>query len=229
MPVSGFYLSQVKRLQESLGHMGELANRQVGESVACFVTKDTVLAQEVIARDEELDRLEDEHEESIIQIIALNQPVARDLRLLIAYLRTNSSIERAGDLAVNIAKSAIRISDKPPMKPYVDVAQLYELVRALWDDGMRSLLTLDAKLAGELRDRDDKIDDLNQEIITQLIQIGTESPQHIYQATNLIGVSKNLERIADLAVDIADEVIYARLGELRHYRTHHRHAESGAQ
>lgn len=228
MPVSGFYLTQVKRLQDSLGNMGELAGKQVGEAVAAFLTKDTILAQEIINRDEELDRFEDDHEETIIQIIALNQPVARDLRQLIAYLRTNSSIERVGDLAVNIAKSAIRISDKPTMRPYVDVAQLYELVRALWEDAMRSFLTLDEALASELPERDDKVDDLNQEIITELIKIGTESPQHLYQATNIIGVSKNLERVADMAVDIGDEVVYARIGELRHHRVIQRQAATGS-
>ena len=219
MPVNGFYLSQVQRLQGSLTRMGELAGRLVADSVAAFVSRDLILAREVIERDLELNRLEDEHEELAIQIIALNQPVARDLRLLIAYLRINTAIEGVGDLAVNIAQSAVRIADRPTIRPYVDIPRTYELVRDMWDDSMRCFVNMDERLAAELRDRDDKIDKANQETIVQLIQISTEVPAQIYQATNFIGVSKNLERIGDLAVDIADEVVYAQRGELRHART----------
>ena len=214
MPVSTQFQSHVDELQTSLFQMGEVAGKLLGEAVASFVTKDAVLAREVIQRDEYLDLLEDEHEEHAIQTIALNQPVARDLRMLVAFLRINTTIERAGDLAVNIAHSTLRICDKPAMRPYVDIPREYELVRNMWDDAIRSFVDIDAALAGELRSRDDKVDRLNQETITQIIEIGRDTPEFIYQATNAIGVSKALERIADLAVDIADEVVFVRRGEL---------------
>lgn len=224
MPINGFFLSQMQRLQASVLDMGDLAGRLVGDAVAAFVAKDPILAKEVIARDEELDRLEDEHEELTIQIIALNQPVARDLRLLIALLHVNASIERVGDLAGNIAGTALRLADKPTIKPYVDIPRNYELVRSMWDDALRSVSTLDEVLAHEIRERDDLVDRANEETILQAIQISTADPKQIYQATNIIGVSKALERIADIAVDVSDEVVYARLGELRHARTQRRTA-----
>lgn len=219
MPISGYFNSQVERLRASLVKMGELASRQIADSIASYVANDPILAQEVIQRDVELDRLEDWHEEHIIQMIALNQPVARDLRLLVAFLRVNSTIERAADLAVNTAQACIRLHDKPVIRPYVDIPRAYDLVRLMWTDAIRAFANLDEAVATELRDRDDAIDRLNQEIIIQLIEISRDTPELVYQATNVIGVSKNLERIGDLAVDISDEVIFVSRGELRHART----------
>jgi phosphate transport system protein len=224
MPVNGFYFNQLERLQGSLVRMGELAGGLVADSVASLVARDPVLAREVIERDNELDRLEDENEEHTIQIIALNQPVAKDLRLVVALLRVNTTIERVGDLAVNIANAAIRISDKPEMKPYVDIPRCYDLVRNMWDDSIQCFSTLDEGMARALREKDDLIDRANQETIAQLLQISTSNPTCIYTATNLLGVSKALERIGDLAVDIADEVVYVCRGEFRHARTQRRTA-----
>jgi phosphate transport system protein len=220
MPVNGFFISHLHRLQDSMVRMGELAGSLVSDSVAALVTRDSVLAQEVILRDNELDRLEDEHEEHTIQMIALNQPVARDLRLIVALLRVNATIERVGDIAVNIAQTAQRLADKPVMRPYVDIPHSYDIVRSMWEDAIHCFSTLDESVAATLRERDDRIDRANQETILQLLQISTANPDYIYQATNLIGVSKSLERIGDLSVDIADEVVYARLGQLRHGRNH---------
>lgn len=219
MPGSGFFLSQVDKLKDSLASMGELAGRQIADAVAAYVARDAILAQEVISRDSELDRLEDEHEELTIQIIALNQPVAGDLRMLVAFLRVNTSIERASDLAVNIAHTTLRLADKPPLRPYVDIPRTYDLVRRMWEDAIRCFATMDERLATELRDRDDQVDDINSETIRDLIAIGTQNPGQLYQVTNIIGVSKNLERAADLSVDIADEVVFVKSGKFRHART----------
>jgi phosphate transport system protein len=210
---------QVDQLQSAIIQTGELSAKAIGEAVAAFVAKDVTLAREVIHGDYVIDRDEDEHEEQIVQIIALNQPVARDLRLLVACLRVNTAIERAGDLAVNIAQSAIRIAGEPSIKPYVDIPRSYEIVRAMWNDALRAFYNLDESLAREIFNRDDTVDRLNQEVITQLIGIASSSPEFIFQVTNVIGVSKGLERIADLAVDISNEVIFVCRGEIcRHMR-----------
>lgn len=219
MPVNGFFLTQIDKAQRSIVQMGEHAATLLGKSVAAIMAKDVVLAREVINSDSDLDRMEDEHEETIIHLIALHQPVARDLRRLVAFLHVNSTIERVGDLAVNIAHAAIRISDAPSMRPFVDIPRNYEIVRAMWDDSIRYFDNLDDVSAGELRNRDDEIDRLNQETILQLINISRDHPDKVFQATNFIGVSKALERVGDLSVDIADEIIYVRRGELRHARS----------
>lgn len=218
MPVNGFFLSQIDKVQGSIVAMGEQTGTLLGNAVAAVMAKDAVLAQEVIQADSVLDRMEDDHEETIIHLIALHQPVARDLRRLVAFLRVNSTIERIGDLAVNIAQAAIRISDVPSIRPFVDIPRSYELVRSMLDDSIRCFDGTDDVAAAEFRRRDDVIDRLNQETILQLISISREHPDKIFQATNFIGISKSLERVADLTVDIADEVIYARRGELRHAR-----------
>lgn len=223
MPVNGFFLTQIDKAQRSIVKMGEYAGDLLGKSVAALMAKDPVLAREVIQGDDDLDRMEDEHEEMIIHLIALHQPVARDLRRLVAFLHTNSNVERVGDLAVNIAQAAIRISDVPSMRPFVDIPRNYEVVRAMWDDSLRYFDGLDDAAAAELRVRDDEVDRLNQETILQLINISRDHPDKVFQATNFIGVSKALERVGDLSVDIADEIIYVRRGELRHARSLHKH------
>jgi len=221
MPVSGRYLTQVRRLQESVDDMGKLAGSLMDDAISAVIHGDTTLASAVIERDNDLDRLDDEHEEEIVQIIAQNQPVARDLRLLVALLRTNTNIERVGDITVNLAQAALRLADKPALHSRVDIPRTYKLVRAMWDDALKSFLTMDDLLAAQLRSRDDKVDEVNQETITKLIQISTADPAFIFQTTNLIGISKSLEKIADQAVDIADEVLYAQRGEFRHARALH--------
>ncbi len=218
MPVSGSYLNQIKKLQASLNQMGELCAKLMGDAVAAVVANDEILAEDVIRRDDQLDSMEDEHEEWIIRMIALNQPVAQDLRLLIAFLRINEAIERAGDIAVNLAQASKRTCDLPRIQPYVDIPHNYELARSLWDGALQAFAKMDEKLAREIRDRDDSLDEANRETIQQLLQIGERSPQHLHMITNMIGVSKALERIGDLSVDICDEVVYVREGELRHSR-----------
>ena len=218
VPISGLYLSQVRRLQESVDAMGHLAGTLMDDAITALLKGDANLAAEVIERDNELDRLDDGHEEQIIQIIARNQPVACDLRLLMALLRTNTNIERVGDITVNMAQATLRLADKPTLHERVDIPRTYHLVKSMWDDALKCFLNMDDELAAQLRERDDQVDEVNQETITNLINISTAEPSFIFQTTNLIGISKSLEKIADQAVDIADEVVYARRGEFRHAR-----------
>lgn len=218
MPVSGTYLNQVNKLQSSLMNMGELCAKLIGDAVAALVANDEVLAEEIIRRDNDLDQLEDEHEEWVMRMIALNQPVAQDLRLLIAFLRINEAIERAGDIAVNLAQAVNRTHDLPRIQPYVDIPHNYELARNMWDGALRAFSKMDESLARKTREQDDLLDKANRETIQQLLQIGERSPQHLHMITNMIGVSKALERIGDLSVDICDEVVFVREGELRHAR-----------
>ncbi|MCC6547951.1 phosphate signaling complex protein PhoU [Candidatus Sumerlaeota bacterium] len=219
MPVSGLYLTQVQHLQESVNARGKLAGELMDDAVKALLNQDAALAAATIERDNELDRLDDEHEEQIVQVIARNQPVARDLRLLVALLRTNTNIERVGDITVNMAQAALRLADKEPLHSRVDIPRTYQLVRAMWDDALKAFLNMDDLGAAQLRSRDDQVDEVNHQTINRLIQISMEEPKSVFQTTNLIGISKSLEKIADQAVDIADEVVYAKRGEFRHART----------
>ncbi|HMZ51134.1 MAG TPA: phosphate signaling complex protein PhoU [Candidatus Sumerlaeota bacterium] len=219
MPVSGLYLTQVQHLQESVNAMGKLAGELMDDAVKALLNQDAALAAATIERDNELDRLDDEHEEQIVQVIARNQPVARDLRLLVALLRTNTNIERVGDITVNMAQAALRLSGREPLHSRVDIPRTYQLVRAMWNDALTAFLNMDDLGAAQLRSRDDQVDEVNHQTINRLIQISMEEPKSVFQTTNLIGISKSLEKIADQAVDIADEVVYAKRGEFRHART----------
>lgn len=217
--MTDLFLTSMGRLQRSIVSMGELAGAQLGKAISAYVARDAFLAAEVLTLDDRLDALELEHEERVIQLIALNQPVARDLRLLIACLRANNDIEYVGDIAVNIAQSVHRLAPLPPMRPFVDIPQSYETARSMWDDSLRCLAELDVDLARDLRQRDDHMDALNKRLIQQLNEIAASSPEYVFQATNIIGISRSLEHVADIAVDIAEEVIFATRGEvLRHPR-----------
>ncbi|MCC6546527.1 phosphate signaling complex protein PhoU [Candidatus Sumerlaeota bacterium] len=221
MPINGRFLAEMESLKLSIDGMGRLAGKLMDDAISAVLNGDAALANSVVDRDNELDRLDDEHERQLIQIIARHQPVACDLRLLMAMMRTNTNIERVGDIAVNIAQAAMRLADKPPLHSRVDIPRTYKLVRDMWDEALKVCMSVDDLRAAELRSRDDKVDEENQEMITTLIQVSMEEPQFAFQATNLIGISKALEKIADQAVDIADEVVYARRGEFRHARALH--------
>lgn len=221
MSVNAPFFKELEQLKTSLVLMGENASGLLSDAVASYVARDTLLAREVIERAEELKQSEDSHEERTVQIMALNSPVARDLRLLVAYLRVNSTIKRAGGLCTNIANTTLRMANKPPIRPYVDIPFAYNLVHTMWEDSIRSFSELNGELAAHVAKCDDEADRVNRDTIRQLLEIGSAYPEKIFEVTNLIGLSKTLERIGDLSVDISEIVIYVREGKHRSSKRRH--------
>ena len=199
-------------------HMGGLVERAVDRSLGALLERDKVRAREVIDSDEEVDRLENEVEERCLDVLALRQPVARDLRYVAGVLKINSDLERMADLAVNIAERAEILSEVPPLPFRPDVTRLAALVKRMVRDGLDSLQRLDAQLAFRTWQADAEADRLYRELIRQAIQFMSEHPERLGDVMHLVGALRNLERLADHATNIAEDVIFVVQGRIvRHH------------
>jgi phosphate transport system protein len=166
------------------------------------------VAESVAGRDAEIDQAEVEIEEECLKILALYQPVAIDLRLVVAALKINNDLERIGDLAVNIARKAVAFAHEPPVEIPFDIAGMWEKTQAMLRDSIDALVTLDSALAHQVCARDDEIDQLKHEFRIRAEELLRQYPQRVSGLLRLLAVTRNLERIADCATNIAEDVIY---------------------
>ena len=188
--------------------MGGEVERQIHRSIEALTEMDAEKARAVIAADEDVDRMELAIEESAIALLALQQPVAVDLRFLIAALKINSDLERIGDSAVNIAQSVLQLNEQPPLKPYIDLPRLSLLVQDMVRRSLDAFVRRDARLATEVCESDDAVDGLYKQLFRELLTYMIEDPKTVSRALHLLLVSRNMERIADHATNIAEDVIY---------------------
>ena len=170
--------------------------------------RDGLLAREVRQRDSDVDRREVEVEEECLKILALYQPVAVDLRFIVSALKINNDLERIGDLAVNIAQKARTLVAAPPMAIPFDLTGMSEKTQAMLRDSLDAMVNLDASLANDVCGRDDEIDRMKREIRRRGEKMIAADPERTKVLMRLLAVSRNLERIADLATNIAEDVIY---------------------
>ena len=199
-------------------HMGGLVERAVDRSLSALLERDKALARAVIEGDAEVDRLENEIEERCLDVLALRQPVARDLRYVAGVLKINSDLERMADLAGNIAERAELLADVPPLPFRPDVTRMAALVKRMVRDGLDSLQRLDAQLAFRTWQADAQADKLFRELIGQAIQFMREHPERLGDVMHLVGALRNLERLADHATNIAEDVIFVVQGRIvRHH------------
>jgi phosphate transport system protein len=215
---------QIDGLKEQLLLMGGRAEQIVRKGIEALARRDADQAKAVIEDDRAIDRLEIDVEELCIKLFALQQPLATDLRFIMAALKISNDLERVGDHAVNIAESALRMSDKPPLKPLVDIPRMADLATAMLHDALDAFVRRDADTARRLCRRDDEVDSLNHQVFRELLSYMIESPSTITRAMELILVARNLERVADLATNIAEEVVF--IAEARIIK-HHADEEVG--
>jgi phosphate transport system protein len=209
----------IARLKKALLSLGALVESQVEKAVRAFLERDEDLAREVINRDTEIDDREIDVEEECLKTLALHQPVAIDLRMTIAILKMNSDLERIGDLAVNIARKAIAVAAHPPLDANFDIAGMSLKSQAMLRDSIDALVNMDIQLARLVCQRDDEVDELKHTIRIGVENLIRRRPEQTGALLRLLAVSRNLERIADGATNIAEDVIYLSLGEIsRHGR-----------
>ena len=209
---------ELKRLKDKLFRMGLQVEEAVAKSAQALFARDSKKAEEVIKGDQEINLLEIEIDELAHELIALYQPTAVDLRFITMVLKMNNDLERMGDQAVNIAEKAMEINQEPPLKPYVDLPKAAEAAREMMRESLEAFIRQDAAKAKEILERDDVIDDINDRIYEELQRLMQEKPETVRQGVALIMVSHNLERIADLATNIAEDVIYLTRGvDVRHH------------
>ncbi len=207
------YDEELRRLRDMLARMGGLAERQVADATAALVERDTELAAEVVQRDAELDRMEREIEAFCVRLLALRQPVAQDLRLVIAALKISHDLERIGDYARNGARRAILVAARPQLGSMNGFGRMAKLVQENLKDAIDALVEGDAARAEAVWRADEPVDEVYNGIFREMLTHMMEDPRNITVGTHLLFVAKNLERIGDHATNIAETVHYAVRGD----------------
>ncbi|MGH9862113.1 MAG: phosphate signaling complex protein PhoU [Candidatus Acidiferrales bacterium] len=208
---------ELDELKERLLWMGSLAERAVHQATHAVLDADESLGKAVLAEENAVNEMQIEIDERVTQLLALHQPMATDLRFLLAVTRINADLERIGDQAVNIAESALRILRHPQVKPYIDLPRMSDLAEAMVRDSLNALVRKDLGLARSVLVRDDQMDQSRDQIFRELLTYMMENSSVVFPAFELILVAKNLERIGDHATNIAEDVIYIVAGrDVRH-------------
>ncbi len=208
---------KLDELKERLLWMGTLAERAVHRAVHSVLDGDIKLAESVLEDETPINVLQIEIDDFVVQLLALNQLMAADLRFVLAVSRINNDLERIGDQAVNIAQSSQRILRHPRVKPYVDLPRMSELAEEMVRDALNAVVRRDVELAQSVLRRDDEVDLLRDQMFRELLTYMMGDSSVIFPAFELILVAKNLERIGDHATNIAEDVIYIVAGQdVRH-------------
>jgi len=210
----------IESLKKRILGLSALVEDRVINAIKAVETQDAVLAQRVIDGDTEIDAAEVEVEEECLKILALHQPVATDLRFIVAVLKINNDLERIGDLAVNMASRARKLAEiKTPPKVRVDFQGGQNRVREMLRRSLESLVNLDEKLATWVCTADEEIDNVNRSVFKQVSDGIKQHPEDADRLIMLLSVSRNLERIGDHTTNIAEDVLYMVRGEIvRHTR-----------
>ena len=198
----------LEELKEQLLRMGGRAEAIVLKAVDALRRRDAALAREVFADDKVIDRLELDLDDRCLRLLALQQPMARDLRFITAALKITNDLERVGDHGVNIAGSALRLAEQPLLTPLVDIPRMAELAGGMLHEALDAFVRHDAGTARRICMRDDEVDSLNRQVFRELASTMVEDPSTITRAMELILVARNLERVADLATNVAEEVVF---------------------
>lgn len=209
----GSFETELGLLREELLKMGGLVSRALRDSVEALRAQDLDLAQAVVDGDEVIDELEHQIEQRCLMLLALQQPMAVDLRAISATLKTITDLERMADHASDIAKVALRIGHEPLIKPLVDIPRMASIIGEMLDGGIKALVTRDVALARQLAARDEEVDHLYGQIYRELLTYMMEDPRTIRQATSLLFVGSHLERVADHVTNLSEWVIYMVQGE----------------
>lgn len=208
------FSEKLESLRRQLIGMGAEVENQIRLAVEALVEADATKARRVIERDKVIDQMEIKNDEDAIDLLATQQPVAGDLRLLVSALKINADLERIGDHAVNIAEGAERLSRFRPFKPWIDIPHMAEIARGMLKESLDAFIRRDSALALDVCKRDDILDEKNKSIIRELLTYMAENPALISASIEIMSVSKNLERVGDLATNIGEEAIYIAEGEM---------------
>ena len=208
---------ELERLEERLLEMGGLAEERVRASIDGLVSRNPGLVAAVISGDEPINRLHIDVDSRCFRLLALYQPMATDLRAIVAAVKINSDLERVGDLAVNIAEAARRYLGHAPVKPLIDIPRMAEIAQTMLRDALDAYVRRDTELARAVLGRDDELDGLKTQVFRELLTYMLQDAATIEPALDLILVSRHVERIGDHATNIAEDVIFMVLAEdVRH-------------
>ena len=197
--------------------LGSMVEKAIERSIDALVRLDADLARQVIADDAQVNAKRYRLEEDAVRLIATQQPMAGDLRLIASVIHISTDLERIGDYAAGIAKIVLMHGDLPPVKPLIDIPRMAEMGRSMLKRSLDALVRRDAEAAREIVAEDDRVDALYDQIYRELLTYMIEDPKTVSRALHLLLISRNLERIADHATNIAEDVIYYVEGrDIRH-------------
>jgi phosphate transport system protein len=214
MSVRANFHQSLQALQDEMLVLASMADKAVGRSVEALKARDLVAARRIIADDSEIDQKRYDIEEQAIHLIATQQPMAGDLRTIVAILNIIVDLERIGDYAEGIAKIALLLGDQPPLKRLIDIPRMADLSRNMLQRSLDAFIARDAELAKQIADEDDEVDALHDQVYRELLTFMIEDPQTITRATYLIWVTHNLERIADRTTNICERVVFLVTGRM---------------
>ncbi|MDA8170808.1 MAG: phosphate signaling complex protein PhoU [Nitrospiraceae bacterium] len=203
-----------RRLREDLLGMAGLVQTAIRESVRSLVERDTEAAKAVIDGDRRINSYDVKIDEECIELIALRQPMGRDLRFLTTAMKITTDLERIADNAVNIAERALELDEEPILKPYIDIPRMAEISGEMVKDAIDAFLNEDTELAVRVIKQDDEMDDLNESVLLELTFVMTQDPGTVSRAMKVSYISKYLERIGDHATNIAEMVVYMVKGRI---------------
>ena len=210
---------ELDKLRKKVLTLGAMVEGSIEKAVLSLTRYDVKLAKEVMESDHEVDNLEVEIEEDCLKIFALYQPAAIDLRYVVGIMKMNNDLERMGDLSVNIAERAAYLADRKGTELFLDFTKMSKKVIAMVKKSLDSLIKMDTRMAQEVCAADDEVDALDKEILLHIQSYIEKNPKEVKPLIHLLLVSRHLERIADQATNIAEDVIYMTEGTIIRHRT----------
>ena len=209
---------EISKLKKMLFEMATSIEEMIAKSIKALKDSNMIMAEEVIKSDAKINQMEIEIDEQCIRILALQHPEAEDLRTVTMVMKINSELERIGDHAVNIAEKAIYLADKVPVKPLIDIPRMADKAIEMLQESLDAFVNKDAELAVAVCKKDDEVDALEPQIVRELITYMISDPQTIDRALTLILIARDIERVADLATNIAEDTYYIASGKtLKHH------------
>ncbi|MDD2252156.1 MAG: phosphate signaling complex protein PhoU [Dehalococcoidales bacterium] len=208
------YERALKALQDEVLVMASMVEKSIKRSIEALKNRDLELARQIIADDEAINNKRFDIEEQCVELIATQQPMAVDLRIIIAILNMLVDLERIGDHSEGIAKIAIMVGDEPPIKPLIDLPRMAEKSCQMLSEAMDAFINRDVVLAKKICDDDEEVDALYEQVFRELLIIMAENPKTIKRATRLIWVAHNLERSADRITNICERVVFIATGHM---------------
>lgn len=209
---------EIEKLKKDLLGLCALVEEQVQLAIRSLLDRDEAMAADVDRRDDEIDRREIEVEEDCLKTLALHQPVAVDLRLIVAVLKINSDLEQIGDMAVNIAHKAAAFAAEPQVEIPLDIVGMWEKTQSMLHDSIDALVNMDVGLAQSVCERDDEVDRMKHQFRLRIEDAIALQPGHLKPLLRLLAVTRNLERVADCATSISQDVIYMVEGKIVRHR-----------
>jgi phosphate transport system protein len=212
--MTAIFDEELNALKEKILKLGCMVENAIRDSVKALVERDSELAKEVIKKDHLINALDVGIDEECVRLIALRQPMARDLRFITTAMKITTDLERMGDFAVNIAERAIELNEEPQLKSFVNIPKMAEIAQSMVRDALDSFVTGCSRLPYEVIKRDDEVDDLTVRNFEELLGLMIQDPKIIPLAVKRTYIAKYLERIADHATNIAEMVIYLCKGKM---------------